>query len=733
MRVLGRLGNWLLVLIAALSVQPAMAQLTGDAKNIPSSAFGTWDLTMANPPAGSLYAKDTTARLTIAIDGALCGDGIYIAKPSMKAGDTNRVYWSSTSAKLEFSVSTSSTFAGVQVSSYNGTTGADLGTFTSSDGKRSAEIDSSCDPNSAFFTLAQQNYPELFPGGVFALIQFSETEFAIYYALTDTWLVIRNGIASARGGKFGTELVSLGSVASHVKDGVKNLPIPVAATPKSFDSYYVGTYDMTLQNAAVFSPVPSGTKLKVVITRDYHLCAGETVIETPLLQSDANRVIWKNTPAGFFYSLTLLADANRDSTYSQGSIDLYSTTDRKLGTFTGNRTSLSAECADASGTNPDLAEINLMFDLAEQRLPELFPGGPLTFNQQAEGVVYRYYEKSGITVKIKSRQVTLSGGKYGSGVDAGRLDNVITALRSSTMQVKLPSSLTGTYALKFTGAGSFSPIASGASVDAAITDDGNLCMDGTLYTNPVVDLTNLNLVSWRNNQTGLVVQVDTTVTGNALSLKVQDTKNNTLGTLAGSKTLLLAKCAGLISGNIKLDSATQLFSLAETYYPGQFPPSALTYNQLSNGTLKRYYPATGVMIAVTGDTVTVSGGTYGTTPRELGKVDALINQLQPVTSRADLAITGEMQFKQGILNPIKNRIALTAVTDMPKSTTQADLIKLVQQQFGQELTGSSTYTFNIVTNTASKLEFNAAIANTSSVASSNITRNYTLFFSYSKK
>ena len=42
----------------------------------------------------------------------------------------------------------------------------------------------------------------------------------------------------------------------------------------------------------------------------------------------------------------------------------------------------------------------------------------------------------------------------------------------------------------------------------AITDDGSLCMDGTLYSNPTVDLANVNLLNWNNTQTGYLLQVD---------------------------------------------------------------------------------------------------------------------------------------------------------------------------------------------------------------------------------
>jgi hypothetical protein len=84
---------------------------------------------------------------------------------------------------------------------------------------------------------------------------------------------------------------------------------------------------------------------------------------------------------------------------------LYTSAGIYLGTYTGSRTQLSAECEDASTGIPDLQEINILYSLAEQRLPALFTGGPQTYNQKSDGYVLRYYEKSGITVRVKDRAV----------------------------------------------------------------------------------------------------------------------------------------------------------------------------------------------------------------------------------------------------------------------------------------------------------------------------------------
>ena len=156
-------------------------------------------------------------------------------------------------------------------------------------------------------------------------------------------------------------------------------------------------------------------------------------------------------------------------------------------------------------------------------------------------------------------------------------------------------------------------------------------------------------------------------------------------------------------------------------------------NQLSNGSLKRFYPSTGALVTITGDTVQVSGGSYGSATRTLGNINALLNQLQPPVITATVAVTGSMVYRQGNQTSINRKIELSDTVDMPKSTAQADLIQLVQQRLGNELNGTSTYTFAIIANTGDKLDFTVKIANSTAVAGTPITRNYDLRFVYLRK
>lgn len=518
----GRVVRVLCVFLLFIA-ESVRAQVTGAAAEIPNSAFGTWELTMEGATSRSPFPNETSARLTIAIDGSICSDGFLVKTPTMKAGDSTHIYWTESGNNLEFSISTDK-FEGFAVASATGTS---YGFF------RAAEEPSAndCDINQRFFDLAESKYPLLFPEGVFVLTHMTSSEFYRYYSSTDTLLLIRDGQASAMGGNFGGVPVPLGSVSALITSALGQISAPPSVLP-----------------------------------------------------------------------------------------------------------------------------------------------------------------------------------------------------------VQLPSPLIGTYRMTFAAAGSFSPIAGGTAVDVAITEQGNLCLNGTLYTDPVLDVSNAAFVSWRNTLTGFVIRLNTTTaSASALQLQLQTLKGEVLGTMTGSKTQLLAQCAGLVAGNVKIAAVNELFNQAELYYPAVFPPSVLTYNQLTDGSITRYYPTTGVLVTVTGDNVQVRGGVYGNANRTLGTVDALLARIRPNSPQAAVAVTGSLAFKQGGLPTLNRKVEFTQTVAMPTDTsTNAALAQAVAQVLASELNGTSTYTFSNVTSTATKLEFTVRITNSTTIAGTVVARNYDLHFIYNR-
>jgi hypothetical protein len=370
---------------------------------------------------------------------------------------------------------------------------------------------------------------------------------------------------------------------------------------------------------------------------------------------------------------------------------------------------LSAECADATTGIPDLEEINILYSLAEQRLPEIFPGGPQTYNQKINGYIQRYYEESGISVRVKNRTVELKGGEFGQDLlVAGVLNTLIGKLQSKVMPLTIPAELTGTYLLDFSPSGEFSPITPDSSLDFAITDSGDICLEGQVVSEPFIDLDNPLAARWMDRETGLNFIIDLgAVSGTTLNIDVQSLDGQDLGSLSGNRTGLLATCAGLVADNLDIAAIEELFSLLEQNEKSVFPPSALTYNQLTGTTLVRYYPETGVLVNINGDMVSASGGVFGSSPTVYESVNELLQQqrvlVDPVPT-ATLSVTGNMVYQIGNIPAVNRRFAVSREgLAMPGTTDDAALVALVEEALGNEVSGTSLYAFSDVTNTTNAL------------------------------
>jgi hypothetical protein len=514
------------LLLLLLCGAPVHAQLTGPAATIPSSMFGTFELTMEGATPRSPYADDTTANLTIAIDGALCAPGLRIEQPFMRRGDDSTLYWSDPDIGLEFSLDIGAGFNGFGLGSVNGTYYGLLA------GER-ADITDSCDYHSRFFELAEANYPELFPESIFVLTQLTSTSFYRYYSSTGIFLGIANDIAYARGGPYqGTVL--LGDVKRLVAGGVSDLVIP-----------------------------------------------------------------------------------------------------------------------------------------------------------RSEPVV-------------------------------------------------LPPILTGTYAVSFTSAGPFAPIPGGTTYELALGADGQLCLDGVLLHSPYPDPSDPDVVYWGSPSAGFVLQLNlATSAGTGLQMRMLTDEGLLLGTLGGTRSGLLADCAGLVGGNVNIDAATALFTMAEQVHPELFPASALTFNQFDGDSLLRFYPASGVLITVTSSELYLSGGPYGSELRRMGSVAELTRTLQGKTPGFvpyAVAITGDVVVRIANLSPIDRRVVRNETpVPLPAATDTATLSAHVQQLLRDELKGTSTFTFRNVVSTPMSLSFDVDIRNSSTIVATGVSRAYSLRVVYTKQ
>ena len=214
-----------------------------------------------------------------------------------------------------------------------------------------------------------------------------------------------------------------------------------------------------------------------------------------------------------------------------------------------------------------------------------------------------------------------------------------------------------------------------------------------------------------------------------------------LGVLSGTRTGLLATCAGLVADNLDIAAIDELFGLLEQSESSVFPASALTYNQLTGSTLIRYYPESGVLVSIDSDLVSASGGVFGEIPVVYGSVNTLLEQQRIIANpvpelvvpTASLVVSGNIN-QVGNVPPINRQISLARDgVPMPESTDEDYLRSLVEQIMGNDLNGVNLYSFEVLGNTGDVLVFEVFIDNATAVASTVIRRDFFLRFSYTRK
>jgi len=173
--------------------------------------------------------------------------------------------------------------------------------------------------------------------------------------------------------------------------------------------------------------------------------------------------------------------------------------------------------------------------------------------------------------------------------------------------------------------------------------------------------------------------------------------------------------------------------LAETHYARQFPASLLSFNQLDGNTVRRFYPSTGLTLSITGDRVSVRGGSYGAALVDVGQLTALIAQIIVDTTPPtpppvyDLTATGTGQVRLLSLPTVnrtinEKRFNLTR----PLATDTAALRAIVQNVMKDEVRQFDSISITVTTDSTTALVFSSTVTSNTSSAGNTTTRTYQL-------
>lgn len=203
---------------------------------------------------------------------------------------------------------------------------------------------------------------------------------------------------------------------------VGSVVLAQSETPATIPASFAGTYDLTYSEINAGGPFVNGSAVSLVINSDGTLCINDLELSNPVLQNgNPAEAIWKDETAGFNYAVS-----NLQSSFNE--VNVATSDNSFLGQLSGSKSSDSVACG-VSGPVEITDAMNSVFDLAELKVPEYFPGGAITLF--FENYVYRYYPQTGIYLAFADNNVFLLGGAFGDAiVDAGSISSVMSTLEA---------------------------------------------------------------------------------------------------------------------------------------------------------------------------------------------------------------------------------------------------------------------------------------------------------------
>ncbi|MDO8273578.1 MAG: hypothetical protein Q7U82_16915 [Gammaproteobacteria bacterium] len=731
--------------VSGLFFSVALAQSTP--VSIPTNLQGLYRLDMVDAqPLSPIKATDPAIssddiQVVITALGTLCVGELTLESPILTGVLSARARWVLPESELSFELAfTEEGFTGIDVLSSGGTAygrleGLLTGSDTSSCGDAPVDTSDAVD----MFLAAESAFSNLFPPGPFTFNQIGGGyDVFRYYQSTDIYLAVRDRTVFARGAGYGEAFLEVGSLDDLLDDIYDML------RPNTLPSFYHGTYQLALADTQPFSPIADGTELTFVITSLGQLCVGELALSLPATNAANTAAVWENLDGDLRYVLDLTRDddpAENQANFATGEISFQSGGGSYHGRFEGDKTSLSTECADAAGVNPDLADINTLFATAEQQYPAIFPSGPQTYNQQNGGFVYRYYYESGVSIGVRDGLVYLNGGQFGDRENPlafGTLNAVLTQLNNAPVTVSIPATVAGTYTMSFSDATSFSPFSDGTTAQVVINSRGELCLDTLAFGGAFARQSAPSRGFWESAEAGLNLSVELAdLAASDLTLTVSSATGLQYSALTGTRTSLVSGC-GSTAGATDMTLVNQLFTLAQQHYSGLFPAGTLSFNQINGNIVSRYYPATGMTLAVDGAAVSVRGGQYGNAFVQVGLLQSLIDSIIVATTPVpvpvpvyvyDLEVAGSSTTKILNFTPLTRRFEerLYAVS-RPLSTDQTALRALVEKSLVGEVRQIDSALITVTVDSPTLLVFTAQVASDSVVAGSTTERDYSLTY-----
>lgn len=306
------------------------------------------------------------------------------------------------------------------------------------------------------------------------------------------------------------------------------------------------------------------------------------------------------------------------------------------------------------------------------------------------------------------------------------------ALAQTSEPAEIPTSLHGTYTLTFDYEQNGSTITNGTVAEFVFAPGNYVCVAGAVIGDPILRNGNAHEAIWTVENLGLEIALSSLVTGfNEVNIGGIG-GSPFYGQFRGSKTSNSTDCPGLVA-EPDLTAVNALFELAQEKFAEILGLDSGVVNQEIEGYIYRFYPTSGLYLAVKEGSVYILGGSF-TEVTSLGTIASITAQLEAIvvdipdipTGNSTLVISGTVAtsgFAVAIPNLTFENLPMPSASDID------DVREAVIEQYGDAgITGNITVT--LISSSSSSIVFNINFNGAITQGSTTITQVYDITYTY---
>ena len=240
---------------------------------------------------------------------------------------------------------------------------------------------------------------------------------------------------------------------------------------------------------------------------------------------------------------------------------------------------------------------------------------------------------------------------------------------------------------------------------------------------------------WTESTVGVDIALSSIISG-FNEINVGSSTGTWWGQLRGTKSSTSTTgCGAVTTPAPDLTKINELFAAAQAKLAQYFPPSANAVNQTLDDYIYRFYPSTGIYLAINKGEIYVMGGSFGNTPLPQGNIETILSELGkinvdvPPAAEGDykLVINGTITISSVVVLP-PQAFSVTIDKIAAPSSSDIDGIRDAVKEALKDVNFTGTIDVSEVSSSSSGISFRVAFTGTSS----GVNIAYNLLYTYTK-